>query len=72
MFKVSWKLLGLVALVILIFLVVSRYEGFQAGLPGIRCGVDLNTCSSGTQCLNGFCGNPTTPPLLKNQLPVYP
>ena len=47
-------------------------EGFQAGTPGVRCGVDLPTCNFGLQCVNGFCGSPSAPPLLKNQLPVYP
>lgn len=70
--KVSWKLVGIVVLVGLIFLLSSRFEGFQAGLPGIRCGVDLHSCSSGTQCLNGFCGNTNKPPLQANQLPVFP
>ena len=70
--KVSWKLVVILVLVALLFFYLSRYEGFQAGLPGIRCGVDLNTCGSGTQCQNGFCGNTNKPALLANQLPVYP
>jgi hypothetical protein len=72
MLKVSWKLLGLIALVVLFVVLYFRYEGFQAGLPAIRCGTDLHTCSSGTQCLNGFCGNTNKPALLANQLPVFP
>lgn len=72
MFKVSWKLIGLFLLAGLLFLALSRYEGFQAGLPGIRCGKDLNACSSGTQCLNGFCGKTNKPALPANQLPVFP
>jgi hypothetical protein len=47
-------------------------EGFQSGMPGVRCGVDLPTCRFGLQCMNGFCGSPQQPPLLKNELPVYP
>jgi hypothetical protein len=47
-------------------------EGFQSGMPGVRCGVDLPTCRVGLQCMNGFCGSPQYPPLLKNELPVYP
>lgn len=47
-------------------------EGFRAGTPGVRCGVDLPICNFGLQCVNGFCGSPSAPPLLKNQLPVYP
>lgn len=47
-------------------------EGFQAGMPGVRCGVDLPTCNVGLQCINGFCASPSMPPLLHNQLPVYP
>jgi hypothetical protein len=47
-------------------------EGFKAGMPGIRCGVDLPTCSFGFQCMNGFCESPSVPSLPKNELPVYP
>jgi hypothetical protein len=72
MFKVPWKLVGLIVLLALILFFYSRYEGFKAGEPGIRCGKDLHACSSGTQCLNGFCGNTNKPALLANQLPVFP
>jgi len=54
---------------------VERYrhmEGFKAGQPGVRCGVDLPACVPGTQCINGFCAKPETPPLPANELPVYP
>jgi hypothetical protein len=55
------------------FLIVApSYEGFQAGMPGVRCGVDLPTCQYGLQCINGFCGAPKQPPLPLNELPVYP
>jgi len=47
-------------------------EGFKSGMPGIRCGVDLPTCSLGLQCLNGFCEKALAPALPKNELPVYP
>ena len=47
-------------------------EGFRAGEAGVRCGVDLPTCGTGTQCFNGFCGNPVKPGLPRNELPVYP
>jgi hypothetical protein len=47
-------------------------EGFKAGMPGIRCGVDLPTCATGTQCVNGFCENTSPPTLPRNVLPVYP
>jgi hypothetical protein len=47
-------------------------EGFKAGMPGIRCGVDLPTCAVGTQCVNGFCENTNPPTLPRNVLPVYP
>jgi hypothetical protein len=47
-------------------------EGFKAGEAGIRCGVDLATCSPGSQCINGFCMAPVKPALPPNQLPVYP
>ena len=47
-------------------------EGFRAGEPGIRCGVDLPPCAPGSQCMNGFCGNPAAPALPRNELPVYP
>jgi hypothetical protein len=56
----------------LLFFPTSGFEGFQAGMPGVRCGIDLPACSFGLQCMNGFCGSPSTPPLLKNELPVYP
>ena len=47
-------------------------EGFKAGMPGVRCGVDLPTCATGTQCVNGFCQNTGPPTLPRNVLPVYP
>ena len=47
-------------------------EGFTAGMPGVRCGVDLPTCKVGLQCMNGFCNYPMQPTLSKNELPVYP
>ena len=51
----------------------KRHEGFlQPGKPGVRCGVDLPTCSVGTQCLNGFCATTEVPPVIPNELPVYP
>jgi len=57
----------------LILLGLSGFrEGFQAGMPGRRCGVDLPTCPPGTQCMNGFCETPKAPALPKNELPVYP
>ena len=47
-------------------------EGFKAGQPGIRCGVDLPSCARNTFCINGFCGLVDIPPLPENELPVYP
>lgn len=47
-------------------------EGFKAGMPGIRCGVDLPRCNSALQCLNGFCEGTQQPQLPRNQLPVFP
>lgn len=48
-------------------------EGFlQPGTPGVRCGVDLPTCSMGKQCLNGFCSAVDTAHLPPNELRVYP
>ena len=47
-------------------------EGFSAGEPGIRCGVDLPSCAPGTACMNGFCQRPQKPELPSNELPVYP
>lgn len=47
-------------------------EGFSAGEPGIRCGVDLPTCAPGTVCMNGFCQRPRKPDLPSNELSVYP
>jgi hypothetical protein len=60
MFKISWKLvIGLVIGLIFLILGASGFrEGFKAGLPGRRCGVDLSMCPSGLQCMNGFCENP--------------
>jgi hypothetical protein len=74
MIKLSWKIA--IILVIgfgFILLGISGFrEGFKAGMPGIRCGVDLPTCSLGLQCMNGFCENPSMPALPRNELPVYP
>jgi hypothetical protein len=72
MIKINWKIILCVVLIIFALFAVSRYEGFQAGMPGIRCGKDLNSCSSGKQCINGFCGKTDKPQLLANQLPVFP
>jgi hypothetical protein len=74
MFKVShYALIILVIGIGLVLLGFSGYrEGFKAGMPGIRCGVDLPTCSLGFQCMNGFCEKPSVPALGKNELPVYP
>lgn len=74
MFKVSWKVAIVLVLGLGLLLVgLSGFrEGFKAGMPGIRCGVDLPTCSFGFQCMNGFCEKPSLPILPKNQLPVYP
>ena len=61
-------ILGLVGL-----LCISRnIEGFSAGQPGIRCGVNLPKCPPGKWCMNGICMRPDAPRLPKNQLPVYP
>ena len=74
MFKLTWKVALILAIGIGLVLVgMSGFrEGFKAGMPGIRCGVDLPTCSVGLQCLNGFCEKPSAPALPKNELPVYP
>ena len=58
----------------LVLLGLKNYssEGFTAGMPGVRCGVDLPICNPGSQCFNGFCNSPVKPALLANQLPVYP
>ena len=50
----------------------KAYEGFLAGQPGIRCGIDLPTCRVGKQCINGFCGAAIIPVLPPNELHVYP
>jgi hypothetical protein len=65
-------MIGLIAVVFLQAGIVRIHEGFKAGEAGVRCGVDLPTCSGGTQCLNGFCQRMDIPPLQTNQLPVYP
>ena len=71
----SWILLVVcivgLQLLLFIFTKMSR-EGFQAGMPGVRCGVDLPTCRFGLQCINGFCKKTSQPLLLPNQLSVYP
>ena len=74
MVKMTWKLVAMIVIGLAIILLgFSGFkEGFQAGLPGRRCGVDLPTCPMDLQCMNGFCEKPSAPPLLKNQLPVYP
>lgn len=74
MFKIPhYALILLVIGIGLTLLGVSGFrEGFRAGMPGIRCGVDLPTCSVGLQCMNGFCEKALPPALLKNELPVYP
>jgi hypothetical protein len=74
MFKLSWKIAIILVIGLgFVLLGISGFrEGFKAGMPGIRCGVDLPTCSLGLQCMNGFCENPSMPPLLRNELPVYP
>ena len=72
--KITWKV-GLLFILgaVCIYLGLSGFrEGFQAGLPGIRCGVDLPKCSTGFQCMNGFCVRPVLPALQRNQLPVFP
>lgn len=55
-----------------IFERIAVHEGFRAGQPGTRCGVDLPICSFGTQCINGFCSKPEFPPVIATTLPVYP
>ena len=74
MFLPDWALFLLVvgAAAILLGHAFIMREGFQAGLAGVRCGVDLATCSVGTKCLNGFCQNTDVPRLPANDLPVYP
>jgi hypothetical protein len=74
MFKLSWKIAILLLIgICLVLLGISGFrEGFKAGMPGIRCGVDLPTCSLGLRCMNGFCENPSMPALPRNELPVYP
>ena len=57
---------------ILMFGLSGFREGFKAGMPGIRCGVDLPVCSSALKCLNGFCEGTQQPQLPRNQLPVFP
>lgn len=74
MFKLSWKIAILLVIGTgLVLLGMSGFrEGFNAGMPGIRCGVDLPTCHPGLRCMNGFCESPSVPSLPKNELPVYP
>jgi hypothetical protein len=74
MFKISWKvaILLLIGIGFILIGVSGLREGFRAGMPGISCGVDHPGCTSGLQCMNGFCESSKSPSLLKNQLPVYP
>lgn len=71
----SWILLVVCILVLGLVLLgvteISR-EGFQSGMSGVRCGVDLPTCTFGLQCMNGFCEKTSKPTLPSNQLSVYP
>jgi len=66
----------LIILFIGFFLIVAPWinssEGFKAGMPGVRCGVDLPICQPGLECYNGFCGPTRQPILPSNELPVYP
>jgi len=72
--KIKSNLLLIIGFALLITVMVLCYnsEGFQAGMPGIRCGVDLPGCSNTKQCLNGFCSSTNKPALLANELQVYP
>jgi hypothetical protein len=72
--KLKSKLLLFFGFILLIIGIALCYnsEGFQAGMPGIRCGVDLPGCSNTKQCLNGFCSSTAKPALLPNELQVYP
>ena len=74
MFKLSWKvaIVFIIGLGLVLVGMSGFREGFKAGMPGIRCGVDLPTCAQGLQCMNGFCEHPGVPVLPKNELPVYP
>ena len=71
MYKVSALLISGLLLIALGFS-VYHMEGFQAGQPGIRCGVDLPGCPNGLECMNGICSSSIPPALLANQLQVYP
>ena len=66
-------IIGLGAIVMGYMGLVER-EGFlnARGTPAIRCGVNLPTCTVGSQCINGFCSGTAKPSLLANQLPVLP
>ena len=70
----SWALFLLLAGTCAILLGHAAFmrEGFRAGEPGVRCGVDLPGCSAGKWCINGFCEKPDKPNLPPNELPVYP
>lgn len=74
MLKITWKVAILLVIGIALVLIgISGFrEGFKAGMPGIRCGVDLPTCPHGLQCMNAFCEKPVVPVLPKNELHVYP
>jgi hypothetical protein len=69
-----------VILVIGIVAIVIALSGFQidgfavlpAGVPSIRCGVDLPACPPGSYCFNGQCASQDPPGLPCNELPVLP
>jgi hypothetical protein len=68
------QIILILSILLIIGIVISRIvkEGFQAGMPGIRCGVDLPHCSNPLQCVNGFCDKLQQPRLIPNQVPVFP
>jgi hypothetical protein len=73
--KNSWLMFYIIAIgvaAILLGLSGFQFEGFQAGMPGKRCGVDMPSCREGTTCMNGFCQSPAVPTLPANTLSVYP
>ena len=58
------KLLCMFVLTILLYVSISRLEGFAD-----RCGVDLPSCS-GLRCINGYCKSDVAPVLPRTTLPL--
>lgn len=72
----SMRLILVVGIVAIVLALSGfRVDGFAvlpAGVPSVRCGVDLPPCPSGSFCFNGQCATQDAPGLPRNELPVLP